>query len=212
LSQSPDSFDEYLELYDSSWNDLSQYSSGPVDYGERTLYSTWNMSFERVRDQDPTAAELLKLMAYLDNQYLCYGLFLGGAGDAPAWWVDVLKSQARFKQAMSTLHNYSLLGVSEEGYTLHTCVHDWTLEYLNREINQERCGIALRCVAARLHDRYVVHWLWEPFVRAQALAHARRFQYAHLRPRPNALKLLDPEGYVNFQVHVATECAKIIRS
>lgn len=91
LSQSADSFDDYLQLYNHSWDDLSQYSSGPVDYEERTLYSTWSVSFEQIRDQDPAAAEVLKLMAYLNNQDLWYGLFQGGVDDAPAWWVDVLK-------------------------------------------------------------------------------------------------------------------------
>lgn len=52
LNQSADSFDEYFELYD------------------HRLYSTWNLSFKQVQDQDPAAAELLKLMAYLDNQDL----------------------------------------------------------------------------------------------------------------------------------------------
>jgi hypothetical protein len=56
-----------------------------VDYEERTLYSTWNVSFKQIRGQDPAAAELLKLMAYLDNQDLWYELFQAGAGAKPAW-------------------------------------------------------------------------------------------------------------------------------
>ena len=85
LSQSVDSFDEYFELYNHSWNDLGQYGGGPVDYEERTLYSTWNVSFQQIQNQDPAAAELLKLMAYLDNQDLWYGLFDKKIGYIPAW-------------------------------------------------------------------------------------------------------------------------------
>jgi hypothetical protein len=48
LSQSTNSFNDYVELYTSSWNDLSQYSRGLRDYKERTLYSTWNVSFQQV--------------------------------------------------------------------------------------------------------------------------------------------------------------------
>jgi hypothetical protein len=148
LRHSADSFHGYLQLYSNSWNDLSRHSSGPEDYEERTLYSTWNASIQQVRNKDPAVAELLKLMAYLDNQDLWYELLQAGAGDAPAWWADVLSSRARFYGAISTLHIYSLAEVSEGRYSLHTCVHDWTLEYLNRGIDQERCGIAVRCVAA----------------------------------------------------------------
>jgi tetratricopeptide (TPR) repeat protein len=156
----------------------TQYSSGPVDYEERTLYSTWNVSFQQVRDQDPAAAELLRLIAYLDNQDLWYELFQASAGDAPAWEVNVLKSQARFNRAISTLHNYSLLEVSEGRYSLHTCVHDWTLEYLNHEFDWERCRIAIHCVAANVSwESEAEYWVRN----RRVLPHARRFRHVRLK-------------------------------
>lgn len=54
-----------------------------MDYEERTLYSTWNVSFQEVQDQDYTAAELLKLIVYLDNQDLWYKLFNKDVSNAP---------------------------------------------------------------------------------------------------------------------------------
>jgi len=177
LSQSADSFDDYLELYNNSWRDLSQYSRGPVDYEERTLYSTWNVSLQKVQDQDPAAAELLKLMAYLDNQDLWYGLF-HDVSDAPAWWSELIKSRARFNRAVSTLHNYSLLEVNGGQYSLHTCEHDWTLEHLNHGINHERCRIAIHCVAAN------VSWgsEEESSVRnRRVLPHTRRFKHDRIK-------------------------------
>jgi hypothetical protein len=95
-----------------------------MGYEERTLYSTWNVSFEQIRNQDAAAAELLRLMSYLGNQDLWYELFLAGVRDAPAWWVSVLTSRARFSQTMSTLHDFSLLEVNEGRYSLHICVHN----------------------------------------------------------------------------------------
>jgi hypothetical protein len=94
LKHSADSFHSYLQLHNNSWNDLSRHSSGPEDYEERTLYSTWNVSIQQVRNKDPAAADLLKLMAYLDNQDLWYELLQAGAGDAPSWWADMLSSRA----------------------------------------------------------------------------------------------------------------------
>ncbi|KAL9122459.1 MAG: hypothetical protein Q9187_000988 [Circinaria calcarea] len=178
LSQSADSFDEYSELYNHSWNDLSQYSSGPVDYEERTLYSTWNVSFQQVQDQDPAAAELLKLMAYLDNQDLWYGLFHKDVSNAPVWWTDVLMSRARFNQAISILHNFSLLEVSTGQYSLHTCEHDWTLEYLNNEFDQERCRIAIHCIAANVSgESEAEYWMRS----RRVLPHARRFEHNRIK-------------------------------
>lgn len=78
---------------------LVWYSTGPIDHEERTLYSTWNVSFEQIQDHEPVAAKLQKLMAYLDNQDLWYELFEAGAGDTPAWWSflqrNVVKSRER---------------------------------------------------------------------------------------------------------------------
>ncbi|KAL8993511.1 MAG: hypothetical protein Q9188_007312 [Gyalolechia gomerana] len=174
LNQSADSFDDYLELYNNSWSDLSQHSRGPVDYEERTLYSTWNVSFQQVRSQDPVAAELLKLVAYLDNQDLWYGLFQQELNDAPAWWVEMTKSRVRFNQAISTLHGYSLLEVGDGGYSLHTCEHDWTLEYLNHEFDQEKCRIAVHCVAANVSgESEAEYWVKN----RRVLPHARRLQH-----------------------------------
>ena len=53
------------------------------------------MSIKQIQDQDLASEELLKLIAYLDNQDLWYELFLGDVGDATVWWVDLLKSRAR---------------------------------------------------------------------------------------------------------------------
>ena len=178
LSQSADSFDVYLKSYNDEWSDLSQYSRGPVDYEERTLYSTWNVSFQQVQDQDPAAAELLKLMAYLDNQDLWYDLFHGEVSDPPAWWTELLKSRARFNRAISILHNHSLLEVSAGQYSLHTCEHDWTLEHLNQEFDQEICRIAIQCVAANVGwTSGTEYWVKN----RRVLPHARRFEHVRIK-------------------------------
>ena len=179
LSQSVDGFEDYLEQYNDRWNDLSQYSTGPIDYEERTLYSTWNVSFQQVQHQDPEAAELLKLMAYLDNQDLWYELFQAGASDIPAWWDELLSSRARFNRAISRLHEYSLIEVNEGRCSLHACVHDWTLEYLNREPEQEKSKIAIHCVAASvIWKSEADYWVKN----RRVLPHARRFQLVRLQP------------------------------
>lgn len=133
-------------MCNSGWNDLDLYSNAPLDYEDRTLYSTWNLSFTQVQAQDPAAAELLRLIAYLDNQDLWYELFQAGAEGQPLWWSEVVKSKARFNYAMSKLHDYSLVEIRAGSYSLHTCVHDWTLEYLNRGFNDELwAGHSLYC-------------------------------------------------------------------
>jgi tetratricopeptide (TPR) repeat protein len=147
LNQTTDSFSDYLRLYNDSWDDLELYSDGPLDYEDRTLYSTWNLSLQQVRSQDPEAAELLRLMAFLDNQDLWYELFQAGAKNRALWWLEVVKSKTRFNRAMSKLHDYSLVEIRAGSYSLHACVHDWTLECLNRDLDNEICQMAVHCIA-----------------------------------------------------------------
>ena len=185
LTQSLGSFDEYLESYNDTWSDLGQYSRGIIEYDDRTLFSTWNVSFQRVQALDPEAAELLKLMAYLDNQDLWYQLFYKDVDNAPAWWTEVTKSRARFDRAISTLHSYSLLEINAGQCSMHMCEHDWTLEYLNQQFDQERFRIAVYCVAANVKWRdKAEYWM----TNRRVLPHARRFQ------NPRVKRVVDWNG------------------
>ena len=57
-----------------------------------------------------------------------------------------MKSKVRFNYAMSKLHDYSLVEVRSGSYSLHTCVHDWTIEFLNRRFEQKLYRLAVRCI------------------------------------------------------------------
>ena len=57
-----------------------------------------------------------------------------------------MKSKVRFNYAMSKLHDYSLVEVRSGSYSLHTCVHDWTIEFLNRRFEQKLYQLAVRCI------------------------------------------------------------------
>ena len=148
-------------MYQESWDDLADNSNELLEYADRTLYSTWNLSLKQVQDQDPEAADLLRLMAYLSNQDLWYELFQEGAESGPAWLQDVVKNKSRFNRAITKLQEYSLLKVGAGTYSLHTCVHDWTLEYLNRGFDAEFCLLAIHCIAQNVRHYYNYADFWK---------------------------------------------------
>ena len=156
ISQTADCFADYLQMYEESWNDLAENSDELLEYEDKTLYSTWNLSLKQVEAQDPEAAEILRLIAYFSNVDLWYELFQKGAESGPTWLLNVVKSKARFNKAMGKLQEYSLVEVGVEArtgqYSLHTCVHDWTLEYLNRKINAKLCHLAVHCIASNVKE------------------------------------------------------------
>jgi hypothetical protein len=79
---------------------------------------------------------------------------------------------------MSTLHNYSLVDVKDGSYSLHTCVHDWTLKYLDREIDDGLSRLAMRCVARNVKwNTEAEYWV----TNRRVIQHAHRLQHARLR-------------------------------
>jgi len=147
LHQTTSSFGDYLEIYNESWHDLDRYSHERLNFEERVLYSTWNLSFAQIQAHDAAAAELLRLMAYFDNQDLWYELFQAGNKHLPWWWAEVVESNVRFNHVISKLRDYSLVKIQVGSYSLHTSVQDWVTEYLNRGGGEDLWRLAAHCVA-----------------------------------------------------------------
>ncbi|KAL8855252.1 MAG: hypothetical protein Q9178_008094 [Gyalolechia marmorata] len=178
ISQTADSFGDYLHMYEQSWTDLAENSNGLMEYDDRTLYSTWSLSLKQVSAQDPQAAKLFRLMGYLGNADLWYELFRKGAGSAPDWFCDITKSKARFNKAMATLYSYSLVEAMPGLYSLHACVHDWVLRYLISEFDIALFGLAARCVAQNVAwDSVPEYWL----VNSRLNHHALRIEHCQER-------------------------------
>ena len=62
----------YAKHYDSTWGRLMKKQERfPLEeYGDRSVLTTWTISYEQVRKQSEEAAWLLKLWEFLDNREL----------------------------------------------------------------------------------------------------------------------------------------------
>ncbi len=136
----------------------------------------------QIKPQNVRAANLLRSLAYLNGQDIWYGFLLGGqGGDQPPWFIDLASDEFVFEDAMQTLARYCLIeGRYQTGsYSLHVCVHDWTLDGLNHEIDPSQYWLAFNCVAGnvRLED-------WDNFsaLRYRRITpHAVRLAYARFQ-------------------------------
>src|SRR2546423_13172447 len=59
LDQVAISFSDYLRLYKASWAKLLKTSPELSSYEDRTLYSTWQLSFDYIKQQNELSARLL---------------------------------------------------------------------------------------------------------------------------------------------------------
>ena len=163
LDQVSTSFSDYLRLYSSSWLKLQQSSPAVVSYEDRALYSTWQLSFDHVKQQNELSAKLLQLWAYFDNEDIWFELLRHSDWSDPIWVRLLTQDELSFNQAMRVLCNHGLaethvsseVGTESVGYKIHSCVHTWTIHVLNQEWDYGMAGLALKCVCSHVPDERV---------------------------------------------------------
>ncbi|KAK4953368.1 hypothetical protein LTR10_009078 [Elasticomyces elasticus] len=74
LRQTNMSVEQYLKYYDKMWTTLMELQYPLQDYREESVLTTWNMSYERVRQIDRQAAAILDQWAFLDAGDIWYEL------------------------------------------------------------------------------------------------------------------------------------------
>ncbi|KAI1669261.1 Tetratricopeptide repeat-containing domain protein [Pyrenophora tritici-repentis] len=151
----PDSFAEYLQSYKESWAQLKQDTPQLLSYEDRTLYTTWGISFDHVKKQSSLATKLLQLWAYFDNQDVWLQLLQEGRDNAPKWFCELTRDRLVFNKAVRVLCDHALVeadttlgegGKESRGYGMHSCGHAWTKHVVNGGWDDGMARLALRCV------------------------------------------------------------------
>jgi tetratricopeptide (TPR) repeat protein len=99
--------------------------------------------------------KILKLLAYFDNQRLWYELFHAGLTDSsPEWLRGVITDDVNFNEVMGVLAGYYFLEIyqTSHSWSMHNCVHDWTLAALNKDIDAKHYWYAFDCISASIND------------------------------------------------------------
>jgi tetratricopeptide (TPR) repeat protein len=166
LAQTAISYLDYLRLYKASWANLQKTTPELSSYEDRTLYSTWQISFEHVKRWNELAAKLLCLWAYFDNQDIWFELLRHGDSEDPEWVHELTKNELNFHAAARVLSNHGLVevdGSSREliessGYSIHGCVHSWTINVLNQEWDYDLARLALKLIGLHIPGKETDKW------------------------------------------------------
>ncbi|KAH6704226.1 hypothetical protein BKA61DRAFT_680479 [Leptodontidium sp. MPI-SDFR-AT-0119] len=158
LDQTARSFSDYLRLYKESWARLKETSPELSSYEDRTLYSTWQISFDNIKQRNPFSANLLRFWAYFDNQDLWFELLQHDESDKPEWLRELTKDELSFEGAVRVLSSHGLVEVAtssresieSKGYSIHGCVHSWTIYTLNQEWDYDLAKLAVKFVGAHV--------------------------------------------------------------
>src|SRR6266498_1961926 len=123
---------KYLSLYRKEWKELTYDAHAPLrSYPNGSIQTTWMVSYEAIKKRDETAANLVRLWAYLDHKDLWFELF-GGISEhltslhqapartcpsvaalreeryllgeiLPRWFQDIVSSELKFTKAIREL-------------------------------------------------------------------------------------------------------------
>lgn len=159
LRQSEISITKYIQLYNQQWKSLMESQDRPGaplrDYPDRSVWTTWTISYDAIRAKSMAAANLLLLWACLDNKDLWYGL-LAKAGMSSVevaeslseWLASVASDDVQFVAAMRLLRSYSLIeGLQDlSGYTTHPVVHRWAFNIQDEKQRAVFTGLAIAVV------------------------------------------------------------------
>ena len=103
------SFVDYLRLYKASWLKLQRTSPQLSSYEDRSLHTTWQITFDRIEQQNATSAKLLKLWSYFDRQDVWFEL-LRHINSADDEWIQKLTEDGlNFNEAVALLYSFGLV-------------------------------------------------------------------------------------------------------
>ena len=173
LSQVSISLNDYLRHYKTSWLRLQKTSPNLLSYKDRALYTTWDLSFQHIQKQNKSAAKLLQLWAYFDNQDIWFELLAAGGEDSPEWFATIINDEFSFIEVIRLLGDHALIESVNNfsGYGMHTCVHAWAVHVLNADWEISMARLVLNCVGSSVPSKYVSEY---GAMGRRLLPHARR--------------------------------------
>jgi tetratricopeptide (TPR) repeat protein len=173
------SFADYLRLYKASWLKLQMTSPRLSSYEDRALYTTWQITFDRIKQQNAASGKLLEWWAYFDREDVWFELLRQATSADDEWIQKLTEDELNFNEAVTLLCSFGLVDANRSlqqqsrtgGYSVHSCVYSWTVFVLNKEWDKDLARLAVTCVASAVPSRSEKDW-W--LLQRRLLPHATR--------------------------------------
>src|ERR1700761_6801695 len=117
LQESGVALKTYVKFYEQQWKELmssrDQIAAPLLDYPDRSIWTTWAISYDAIRKKDEAIANLLLLWSFMNNKDLWQGLFARACQNNRAvekrlsdWIGQLANSELEFSRAMRVLCSY----------------------------------------------------------------------------------------------------------
>ncbi|OCL01786.1 hypothetical protein AOQ84DRAFT_206150 [Glonium stellatum] len=151
----------FVPLFEENFNRTLSKKLPPAlwQYGQDTVVTTWEISFEAIRKRDPVAAFLLLLCSFLSNNEISVDFLRRGMVVPPLEFtylaerstdsniVNTLQA-VDIDDRLSTLFSFSLADRKRgDSFSIHPIVHWWARERLSAEEGEKLAASALLMIA-----------------------------------------------------------------
>ena len=181
---------EYIELYNQAWSRLmeKQHLSALREDADRSILTTWTLSFNSLQSQSKDAANLLILWAFLDDRDLWYELFapvldfaIANKDEVPPWFASCVGDKLEFKECMGLLLEYSFIDAKMESssFSMHSVLHHWCFHTFEGD-KATMSWLAMIVVAAAAPLETTPHY---PLIQRRLLPHCDRVNLMFLQSK-----------------------------
>lgn len=118
LEETGTSLGSYWHIYQQHRTALLRERRGLVDDHPTPVATTWLLSFQRVEEKNPAAADLLHLCAFLSPDAIAEEILITGASVLGPLLAPVVADAFQLNQAIEALRAYSLVRRDPKGKTL----------------------------------------------------------------------------------------------
>jgi len=188
---------DYLKLFQENRQKTLERGK-PTAYPD-TIATTWNISFQAIKDDFPEAVDLLKLLAFLAPDNIPRSLLIEGAPDLPEPLSSALQDRIKLNDIFAALRRYSLISITDDMLSVHRLVQAVTLDRLGEDEKKMWADAAVKIVnkAFPFDSDDVGTWPTCSLLLAHAMSSAKRAEELEVAPEATG-RLLNQAGiYLN---------------
>jgi len=126
---------------------LSRRGSFPSDHPE-SVTSTFLLSFQKIEQADPAAADLLRFFAFLSPDAIPEELIQGGLGELGGTLQKLVDKPLQLNEAIAKLRNYSLVhrDRNSQAFTIHRLVQIAISNTMDEDTQRQWAGRTVRAI------------------------------------------------------------------
>jgi tetratricopeptide (TPR) repeat protein len=178
---------EYLAEFEHYWGELLGKGT-PVGSYSTAAAMAWELSFRKIAQIDPEAADLLVLCSFFAAGEIPLWIIHEGAHQLPADLGNVAADPSALHNALDTLERFSLARITDRWISIHGVLGALTQDRLEGKARGEWTMIALRLAASAFPYESQDHLTWPRCAAAlpHVLSAAMHAQRAGLLPGETA--------------------------